>query len=203
MLAFASLGTPRQCGASARRPNGPAVSVRREVLRALPRGSGDRPGRARGRPPVLRPGVRCGSGNRQGGLPRHPVLRDHASERAVASARSSRSRRQDSGCRTRGASGCSRSGRTCGDEHAPFAKGVLAFNVAASAAYAGAAFARTGPYERDTRGMASQLGDRRAVDRRDRPDAGRTRRAGATSTRTQSGRCGPRASRRWGWCCWC
>ena len=44
------------------------------------------------------------------------------------------------------------------DEHAPFAKGVLAFNVAASAAFAGAAFARTGPYERDTRGMASSSG---------------------------------------------
>lgn len=40
-------------------------------------------------------------------------------------------------------------------ERAPFAKGVLAFNVLASAAYAGAALARTGPPERDTRGMAS------------------------------------------------
>ncbi len=39
-------------------------------------------------------------------------------------------------------------------ERAPIAKGVLAFNVLASGAYAGAAFARTGPYERDTRGMA-------------------------------------------------
>jgi hypothetical protein len=39
-------------------------------------------------------------------------------------------------------------------EHAPFAKGVLTFNVLTSAAYAGAAFARTGPVERDTRGMA-------------------------------------------------
>lgn len=37
---------------------------------------------------------------------------------------------------------------------APFAKGIVAFNVLASTAYAGAAFARTGPYERDTRGMA-------------------------------------------------
>ena len=44
------------------------------------------------------------------------------------------------------------------DEHAPFAKGVLAFNVLASVAYAGAAFARTGPPERDTRGMASRAG---------------------------------------------
>jgi hypothetical protein len=39
-------------------------------------------------------------------------------------------------------------------EHAPVAKGVFTFNVVASVAYAGAAFARTGPVERDTRGMA-------------------------------------------------
>jgi len=39
-------------------------------------------------------------------------------------------------------------------ERAPFAKGILAFNVLASVAYAGAAFARAGPSERDTRGMA-------------------------------------------------
>lgn len=39
-------------------------------------------------------------------------------------------------------------------EHAPFAKGLLAFNVGASVAYAGAAFARTGPEERDTLGIA-------------------------------------------------
>jgi hypothetical protein len=39
-------------------------------------------------------------------------------------------------------------------EHAPIAKGVLAFNVLASGAYAGAAFTRTGPDERDTRGLA-------------------------------------------------
>lgn len=45
---------------------------------------------------------------------------------------------------------------------APLAKGVFAFNVLASAAYAGAAFARTGPTERDTRGMAlsSRLDER-------------------------------------------
>ncbi len=42
-------------------------------------------------------------------------------------------------------------------ENAPFTKGVFAFNVLASVAYAGAAFARTGPYERDTRGMAEAL----------------------------------------------
>jgi hypothetical protein len=40
-------------------------------------------------------------------------------------------------------------------ERAPVAKGLLAFNVLASVAYAGAAFARTGPKERDTYGMAT------------------------------------------------
>jgi hypothetical protein len=40
-------------------------------------------------------------------------------------------------------------------EHAPLAKGLLAFNVLASAAYAGTAFAKTGPPERDTRGIAA------------------------------------------------
>lgn len=39
-------------------------------------------------------------------------------------------------------------------ERAPFAKGMLAFNVLTSVAYSGAAFARTGPVERDTRGIA-------------------------------------------------
>jgi hypothetical protein len=39
-------------------------------------------------------------------------------------------------------------------QHAPLLKGVLAFNVLASVAYAGAAFAEIGPDERDTRGMA-------------------------------------------------
>jgi hypothetical protein len=43
-------------------------------------------------------------------------------------------------------------------ERAPFKKGVLAFNVLTSVGYAGAAFARTGPLERDTRGMASSAG---------------------------------------------
>jgi hypothetical protein len=42
-------------------------------------------------------------------------------------------------------------------EHAPLEKGMFAFNVLASVAYAGAAFARTGPVERDTRGMADSL----------------------------------------------
>jgi hypothetical protein len=39
-------------------------------------------------------------------------------------------------------------------DRAPLAKGLLAFNALASGAYAGAAFVRTGPIERDTRGMA-------------------------------------------------
>lgn len=38
-------------------------------------------------------------------------------------------------------------------EHAPVAKGLLAFNVLTSVMYAGAAFARSGPIERDTHGM--------------------------------------------------
>lgn len=38
--------------------------------------------------------------------------------------------------------------------HAPFAKGVLAFHVLTSTGYALAAFATTGPAERDTRSMA-------------------------------------------------
>lgn len=42
-------------------------------------------------------------------------------------------------------------------EHAPLLKGALAFNVLASVGYAGAAFWRTGPPERDTRGMADAL----------------------------------------------
>lgn len=43
-------------------------------------------------------------------------------------------------------------------DDAPFVKGAIAFNVLASVAYAGAAFSRTGPPERDTRGMAASLG---------------------------------------------
>jgi hypothetical protein len=47
-------------------------------------------------------------------------------------------------------------------ERAPVTKGILAFNVLASGVYAGAALARTGPDERDTRGMAvtSRLDER-------------------------------------------
>lgn len=41
------------------------------------------------------------------------------------------------------------------EARAPFAKGLLAFNLLTSAAYAGAAFAKTGPVERDTRGIAA------------------------------------------------
>ncbi|MEO8360980.1 MAG: hypothetical protein ABI672_13200 [Vicinamibacteria bacterium] len=39
-----------------------------------------------------------------------------------------------------------------------FSKGALAFHVATSVAYAGAAFSRYGPYERDTRGIADSTG---------------------------------------------
>ena len=42
-------------------------------------------------------------------------------------------------------------------ERAPLVKGVFAFNVATSIGYAGAAIARSGPFERDTRGMADSL----------------------------------------------
>jgi hypothetical protein len=48
--------------------------------------------------------------------------------------------------------------------HAPIAKGVLAFNVLNSTGYAFVAFARAGPFERDTRGMADAGGvDERAI----------------------------------------
>lgn len=43
-------------------------------------------------------------------------------------------------------------------ERAPFTKGIFAFNVGASMAYSVAAFGRTGPLERDTRGMAEAAG---------------------------------------------
>ena len=50
------------------------------------------------------------------------------------------------------------------DAHAPLAKGVLAFNVLNSVGYAFVAFARAGPFERDTRGMAQSIGvDERAI----------------------------------------
>jgi hypothetical protein len=50
------------------------------------------------------------------------------------------------------------------DARAPVAKGVLAFNVLNSVGYACVAFARAGPFERDTRGMADSIGvDERAI----------------------------------------
>src|SRR5207244_4649494 len=42
-------------------------------------------------------------------------------------------------------------------EHAPAAKGVLAFNVLTSVGYAAVAFVKAGPPERDTRGMARAI----------------------------------------------
>lgn len=44
------------------------------------------------------------------------------------------------------------------DRSAPFAKGVVAFNVLTSLAYGSVAFAGAGPVERDTRGMADAVG---------------------------------------------
>lgn len=44
--------------------------------------------------------------------------------------------------------------RSSGDALSDYDKGVLTFHVATSVAYAGAAFARYGPFERDTRGIA-------------------------------------------------
>ncbi len=44
--------------------------------------------------------------------------------------------------------------RTPDEPVSSFNQGVLAFHVATSVAYAGAAFARYGPFERDTRGIA-------------------------------------------------
>jgi hypothetical protein len=50
------------------------------------------------------------------------------------------------------------------EAHAPLVKGLLAFNVLNSAGYACVAFARAGPFERDTRGMADSIGlDERAI----------------------------------------
>jgi hypothetical protein len=43
------------------------------------------------------------------------------------------------------------------DEQSPIRKGLLTFHVVTSLVYAGAAFGRTGPVERDTRGMAEAL----------------------------------------------
>src|SRR5438876_6788044 len=49
-------------------------------------------------------------------------------------------------------------------EHAPLAKGVFAFNVLNSIGYGAVAFAKAGPFERDTRGMAAAIGvDERAI----------------------------------------
>jgi hypothetical protein len=48
--------------------------------------------------------------------------------------------------------------------HAPLSKGALAFNILTSIGYAAVGFARTGPVERDTRGMADAIRvDERAI----------------------------------------
>ena len=50
------------------------------------------------------------------------------------------------------------------DEHAPFAKGALAFDVLTSIGYGSVAMFKAGPPERDTRGMAESIGvDERIV----------------------------------------
>ena len=49
------------------------------------------------------------------------------------------------------------------DRHAPFLKGMFAFNVLASVGYSFAAFARVGPIERDTRGMAASANVREPI----------------------------------------
>jgi hypothetical protein len=49
-------------------------------------------------------------------------------------------------------------------EHAPLAKGALAFNILTSIGYGVVALAKAGPIERDTRGMADSVGmDERAI----------------------------------------
>ena len=48
--------------------------------------------------------------------------------------------------------------RTPGQPISAFSKGALAFHLATSVAYAGAALTRYGPYERDTRGLATATG---------------------------------------------
>ena len=61
------------------------------------------------------------------------------------------------------------------DEESPFRKGMLTFHVVTSFVYAGAAFGKTGPYERDTRGMAlSRRIDERWIGVADRYPSTRT-----------------------------
>ena len=49
-------------------------------------------------------------------------------------------------------------------EHAPFVKGAFAFDLLTSIGYGMVAFARAGPFERDTRGMAASIRvDERAI----------------------------------------
>lgn len=48
-------------------------------------------------------------------------------------------------------------------QHAPFVKGIFAFNVLTSIGYGTVAFAKAGPFERDTRGMSEIGVDERAI----------------------------------------
>ena len=107
-------------------------------------------------------------------------------------AASSSSRRRDSGSSTRQNEWLLGRRPNLRHERAPFAKGVFTFNVLASAAYSGAAFARTGP----RRARHARHGERRAAS----TSGGSARSCsrprcsirGATSTRTRSGRRGRR-----------
>lgn len=72
-------------------------------------------------------------------------------------------------------------------QRAPLAKGLLAFNVLASVAYATAAFGTFGPSERDTRAMAD-VGYSRAVGGSDDPRSGGARHLALRQTGIPLGR---------------
>jgi hypothetical protein len=87
------------------------------------------------------------------------------------------------------------------EARAPVAKGVLAFNVLNSVGYACVAFARAGPFERDTRGMGSRSASTSAPSvrwcwRR------RCSTRSAISNRRRAGRNGRRERPRQDRCCW-
>ena len=81
-------------------------------------------------------------------------------------------------------------------ERAPFVKGVFAFNVLVSVGYAGAAFARAGPAERDTRGMAQSLAMEGTVCRAPRSWSRRSSISCATTNLTRAGPRGDPAARK-------
>ncbi len=83
-------------------------------------------------------------------------------------------------------------------ESAPFLKGLLAFNVGTSVVYSVAAFARSGPPERDTRGMAVSLGRTACLNQRSARWCWRRRCSTVTGlfVRRRRGRSGRRAAPR-------